>query len=57
MFPEGDSRFGFEGPAGSGCLGLLPAVPAKRGDTQLTAAGEGRRVGVGLGQGNAQTKT
>lgn len=47
------SRFRFKGPAGSECLGSLPDVPAQRGDSPLTAAGEGRRSRASLGQGNA----
>lgn len=46
-----DCRFGSEGPAGSGCVGLLPALQAQCGNSPLTAAGEGRRCRACLGQG------
>lgn len=51
------SIFRVEGPAGPGCLGLLPAVPAQRGNAALTAAGEGRRRRARLGQGKKEETT
>jgi len=48
---------GSEGPADSGHLGSLPAVQEQRGDPPLTATGDGRRSGAGVGQGKAQAPT